>query len=132
MCWFFKKQRPVPRVKTDIGTFSFDQTGWMTDPSSNKLIFQICSPELDFRVVDRATQLVKDLDLLSRKAIDYARTSGADVVAGAAHQMMLEAVDITDVLEDKCALTFGVAGHPDYTVTVEFRDERPYLVWSAD
>jgi len=63
--------------------------------------------------------------------MDYVKTHAAEVWDGEG-SLTLEAIDITDILDDKVGLTFGVEGQPDYTVTVEFVDGEPHEVWGAD
>lgn len=131
MGWFSRKERPTPSVKTCLGTFRFDETGWMTDPSEATLVFQYGHSQLDTVAIERAERLVREIEELRQRAIHYAKTHGGDVW-DCQSGLALEAVDITDILEDRLGLTFGVEGEPDLTVTVEFAKGEPVEVWGAD
>ena len=131
MGWFSRKERPKPSLKTRLGIFRFDDTGWMTDPDEATLVFQYGHNQLDMTAIERAEGLVQELDVLSQRAIHYAKTHGDDVW-DCQSGLVLEAFDITEILDGRFGLTFGVEGEPDFTVTVEFAKGEPVEVWGAD
>lgn len=103
----------------------------MTEPSEGSLVVLSSGNELDTGAIDRAQALVQGIESYRQRAMDYAKTHGANVWDGKG-SLTLEAIDITDILYNKVGLTFGVEGQPDFTVTVEFLDGEPHLVWGAD
>ncbi len=103
----------------------------MTEPAEGSLAVLSSGNELDTRAIDRTQSLVQEIDSYRQRAVDYATTHGANVWGGQG-DLVLEAIDITDILDNKFGLTFGVKGQPDFTVTVEFLDGNPHLVWGAD
>jgi len=131
MTWFFRKKPIVARIRTSLGTFSFDGTGWITDPRSGALIVLSNGSELDTRAIDRAQGLIENIDFHRERALAYVRSSGSNVWDGNG-QLALEEIDITNILNHEFGLTFGLKGQPDFTVTVEFRNQEPYSVWAAD
>ncbi len=132
MRWFARRKRPVPTIKSPLGVFSFDGTSWLTEPAEGELYFLSTKSELDPAAFERAQALVQDLEAHRQSALAYAQTHGANVWLPADGDLQLEAVDITDILQNEWGLTFGVAGQPDFTVTVEFRDGKPVDIWGAD
>ena len=132
MRWFARRERHVPTIKSPLGVFSFDGTGWLTEPDVGKLVFLSTKSELDTDVFERAQALVQDIEAYRQAALDYAHTHGENVWRGTDRDLQLESVDITDILQDGWGLTFGVAGQPDLTVTVEFREGKPVDIWGAD
>ncbi len=129
--WFSKKARQKPRLKTDIGTFTFDATGWMTEPTEHSLIITSCHAELSLAAIDKARTLLGEIDKYSSIAVDFAKRDGGKVWDGKG-ELVLESVDITDILDGDFGLTFGLHSEPDFTVTVEFRDGKPQVVWGTD
>jgi len=131
MSWFSQKKSPEPYVKSSLGRFTFQETAWMTQPAEGSLVVLASGNELDTRAIDRAQSLLLEIDAYKQRAVDYAKTHGANVWDGKGG-LTLEALDITDILNNKVGLTFGVEGRPDFTLTVEFLDGSPQLVWGAD
>lgn len=132
MRWFSRRERHVPTIKSPLGVFSFDGTDWLTEPVEGTLVFLSTGSELDTEVFERAQALVQDIEAHRQAALDYAQSHGENVWRGADDDLQLEAVDITDILQNEWGLTIGVTGQPDFTVTVEFRDGKPVEIWGAD
>lgn len=131
MGWFSKTPRAGPAVQTDLGTFRFVQNGWTTDPVDGSLVILFSGLELQTAAIEAAAQLIQKLELFVVAGRDYARNHGLEVWDGKG-ELTPELLDITDLLQGKVGLTNGVSDNPDATVTVEFQDERPILLWAAD
>ncbi len=128
MRWFWKRTRS-PKVKTDFGVFRFDETGWISIPVGKGIVFQICDEEFDVGLVDRVGSVMEQIDAFTRKAVNYATAHG---YAELQRELILEAIDITELLKDKWGMTFGINSKPDFTVSVEFSAGEPCEVWGAD
>ena len=131
MLWFSKSEQLKARVKTRLGTFAFENSGWITDPCESTLAFQWINNPLDTSALERAETLMLEIGVLGKEAIKYAKTHGGDVW-DCKSTLTLEAIDITDILADRIGLTFVVEGQPDFTVAVEFVNGEPASVWGAD
>lgn len=130
MGWF-TKPRATPRVRTSIGTFIFDGRGWLTQPAENNVVIMYCNEELDVSAIDKAQSLIGRIEELSDVGRSYAK-SAQPALLDASDDLVLEAIDVTDVADAKVGLTFGVRDDPDRTFTVEFRNGSPYSLWGAD
>lgn len=128
---FSKRPRVPPAAQSALGTFRASRDGWMTEPAQGSLTLLYCEQELSAEAVAAAETLLRDADAIIVAARDYARAHGEHVWDGAG-ELTPELLDITELLTGKFGLTFAVSTDPDFTVTVEFVDGRPQLVWAAD
>ena len=131
MVGIFRAKPLRPRVKTPLGTFTFDETGWMTDPNCTP-VFQWINSELDLTAVVHAQRLNQQIDRFTDAAIQYAKLRADTTGWDGEGMLSLEAVDITSILNERFGLTFGIESQPDFTVTVEFVAREPNEVWTAD
>jgi len=130
MSWFSRTPRKLT-VQTELGTFRFEHDGWMTDPNEGSLMVLFSGRQLDNAVIEAAAKLITKLEVLADIGQNYARKCGQNVWDGKG-ELTPELLDVTDLLDGKFGLTYGVSGHPDTTVTIEFHDEKPIEVWAAD
>lgn len=131
MSWFKRPVKATPRILSDIGTFVFDKDSWLTPPDEDSLVLVVTGSDFDIGIIDVARTLIPRLEDLSQNAIDYVRKNGTSLWEGTG-DLKLEAVDLTDLLNHDFALTLGLSTNPDFTITVEFHDNQPVQIWTAD
>lgn len=131
MAWLFRKSAPPARIQTKVGLFSFDGSGWTTEPTERSLVFISGDNLLDTCAIERLHALLPTLDQYTNAALRYIETHGAEL-ANVTQGLTLESVDFSDILEDGLSLCFGRNDDSDYTVHVEFHRGTPLEVWGAD
>jgi hypothetical protein len=132
MSWFHRRTLPTPTVKTAIRVFAFYGDSWITPPSDGELTFSFANIELSTEAIAQAESLSRQIASYEQVALQYLRSDGEYASLVTNGKLKLEELDFTEILDKTFALTFGVEGEPDTTVTVEFRDGRPVEIWSAD
>jgi hypothetical protein len=110
----------------------FDGTGWATKPLEGELVLLSTNNEFDTEAINRGASLLGELATYREVALNYVHTHGQSVWLEQDGNLELEAIDITELPENKFGMTFGVIGQPDFTITVEFENEHPIDVWGAD
>lgn len=126
---FRRKERPRPRIKTPLGTFEFGNASWSTVPSGSQIWLSVINEEFDVASIARIERILAEIEIWKEKALEHLKTSewyDTDKTYN------LESLDTSDALFDSFGLTFEVVQEPDWTVTVEFTNGVPTVVWAAD
>jgi hypothetical protein len=125
---FTGKPDDAPRLKTELGLFSFQYGCWSGQAATpiGALDLFVHSVAFDVNHVARFSELIERIQRLDVEARTYLKEQAHDLLTAYPEWVLrLSGVTIDSAEPDVFALTYGYAEWPDFGLDVTFRDGVP-------